>query len=296
MEFIIKWMAETMERNQFTIQEMFRDLSTGGILKIVSGAAKSDIFANIAKTAAAIFICFYLITLLETALHDRYDTEALIKEFVLIGIVSYMVANSSVFVTSIGNACQSVVSVCTGASDSMVETALSNGKTNPHASTGLPYERDTDGDVVDKGGSSITDRSAYKSIKKEFKGKNFFVAALDAAWYAITSQIFTFIICVIARIALWTLKIELWIRTVMFPISVAMLGDDSWRGSGGRAIKNWIICYLQFGIVALAGNAYPKVLEISTGGGIMVGTFAAAFAVIGIVLRGNQLMSSIIGN
>jgi hypothetical protein len=232
---------------------------------IVSSAIGSGAFDFLRGAGEALLVCFFLIFFVESAIRDHHDPDALFKELALLCLYSAILTNLPMVVTSLSEFGQEIV------------TGIVN-------SGGL-----------DAAGSADVSSTVAK-IKDKLNDLNIFALCFQVVIYFIFGNIMKFVIQIVAYIALFTVKVELFIRTVAMPLAVALIADDGWKGPGGRYIKKWVGCFVQMGIISIATQSYTFVTGLTVGSVDMFpALIAAGLAVAGICMKSGQLASDVVG-
>lgn len=238
------------------------DNAIEGLDKIISVAKTTDAFKGLQAAGVALLICMFLIHLGESALKDKNDPDGLFKDLALLGLYSMVIANLAGILTEMENIAGGIVGLVNMAT--FAETL---------------------------------DAAAFEAYDPA--NKNWIVLLLDAAVYVVFGNIAILIVKAIAYIAIYTVKIELFIRTMFLPLSVGFIAEDGWRGPGGRYVKRWVGCYLQLGIIAVALRAYVAVMVLTLGennqGTPAVAIIAGGFAAAGVCMKSSQLSNEIMG-
>lgn len=226
---------------------------------IISKAVSTNAFGNMAAIGASLLICMFLIHLGESALKDKNDPDGLFKEFALLGLYSIITANLRGILTSL--------------------TAIAS-------------------DISSKVSGAFYTHSGSFSVEAEQLHDHFISMFLDVAVFIVFGNIAIMIVKIVAYIAIYTAKIELFIRTVFFPLAVGFIAEDGWRGPGGRYVKRWVACCMQLAIITVTLKSYVAVMFSTVGSGQgtpMVAVLAGGFAAAGICMKSSQLSNEIMG-
>ena len=234
---------------------------------ITSATDPSGAFGALQTLATSLMICLFLIRFAESAFKDKQDPDSLFKDIAWLLLFSTIILNLPGLISGFQDIASSIV------------TKVQGSITSPGSYTPATQEEISD-------------------LENKLKNKSTLILLLDAALYAIVLPIASSIVQIIVAIAVYTVQIEIFIRTLLAPIGVAFLAEPSgFSGAGGRYIKGWVACYIQIAIMNAAFYAYQFVNTASMGGQgtLLVSLLAGGFAVAGFCMKSASIAREICG-
>lgn len=246
--------------------------SSNNLRTIVNNVTGESIFTVMITLAQSILIVYVLWHLVDSVLQDKRDPDGIFKDIALLFFFGYITKHTPELVRGLATAGDTILGRITvgirGTADSVVSAI------------------------------GIAQEPGNSNFKSELEQKNLFVLVLDALVYSTLGRLINWIIGIIARVAIYTVKIEVYIRTMFFPLAIASLPEGGLQGAGGRYMKHYLGCFLQFSIIDIALTAYPTMVAAAVatpGETFIVGLAACAFAVVGICMKASSLANEVAG-
>lgn len=246
-----------------------------GSLKSLTSKVSGSLPEVITVAAVSILIVYVLWHLVDSVLQDKRDPDGIFKDIALMLFFSYLAKHTPELINALA-----------GAGD-----YIGNGIKNWLNSGGVK-------DALDAAFGSGGSGPDFTAMKTELEAKNLFVLLFDSFLYGVLGRLVLWIICIIAKISIFTVKIEVIIRTIFFPLAVASIPEGGLQGPGGRYIKHFLGCFLQFGVILAALKAYPIITAaaITTAGeSLVIAIAASGFATVGICMKASSLANEIAG-
>lgn len=244
--------------------------TANNLKNLVTMATSSVAFTGLQVIAGSLIAFYFLIHLVQTTMKDRSDPDAIFKDLALCCLYAAIVANLGMLVINLADVCSNLVTVVQGGISGLW-------------------------DGLGQAGNNF-DTATFKQTMKD---KNLIVLILDACLYMVVGNLAAIIIQVIAKVAVYTIDIELVIRTILLPVGIAQLPDDGWRGPGGRYIKAFCGCFLQLAVVAAALQSYQilclNAMSPDNPDTVFVSILAAGFAVAGLCMKASAIAREVAG-
>lgn len=269
-DFLIKMISDAVGKlaNVFEDPIIQNAAKVGDIINEATSRAGKNAFTGVQAIAASLMLCLFLIRFAESALKDKNDPDSLFKDIATLVLFGTIISKLPELIDALSTICQSIISAAT---------------VNFNTSPGIK-------DALTASLESSEGLASLSLIPLIFK----------VVIYFIFGTILNLVLLVIAFLAIYTVKIELFIRTIFAPLGVAFLADEGWRGAGGRYIRKWAACYLQMAIISVALKGYNFLLTLAIQDGtnftiFFVSVVAVAFAVAGICMKSSSLAGEIMG-
>lgn len=263
---IIDSIIETM--TNMTDSKML-DYTSTDLKSFVTATTNTSAFTGLQAIAGSLIAFFFLIHLVQTTMKERSDPDAIFKDLALCCLYAAIVTNLGALVINLADVCSNLINITRGHMDGL-KAAFGNAPA-----------------VFD-----------VEQFRPEFEKKHWMVLMLDAALYKTFGNLSMIILKIIAKVAIYTVELEIMIRTVLLPLGISQLPDDGWRGAGGRYIKAWIGCAFQLIVISAALDMYPLLCLMamdSNANSVLVSILAAGFACGGLCMKASSIAREVAG-
>lgn len=249
------------------------------IFSALKGSAETAIEALV-PVGLALCMLFFLISLIELAMSERFTLEYFIKFLSKLVIGVAAVYNSKMIFSTFADFGNSLA-------DLLIDFKFVTDET-----------------------SSVDALSEHLSTQfKIFIGDQGAAAWIILLVFCLVTVavmgLLSIVLVVVVYIICYSRVMELCIRGVFLPIACALLSDDGWRGAGGRYIRKFVAICAQGAVLVMIGNITSGILSqasmyvikssieninISTD---VIAGMASLFSTIGSLLTGIALMAGI---
>ena len=265
---IVVTMQNIADNKTFTdLQQMM------GSLKDLTSAISGNIPEVIITLAESILIVYVLWHLIDSVLQDKRDPDSIFKDLALLFFYGYITKHTPELINALATVGDNIF------------TAANN------------WMKDSGKAILEQAfqmGGVADDTTTFQA---ELAKKNLFILILDSVLYKTVVRLIAWVTQVIALICIFTLKVEVILRTVFFPIAVAGLPEGGVHSASFRFILKYVGVFVQFGVISIALQAYPLITAASIltpGENFAVSFAACAFAVIGLCMKGASLANEIV--
>ena len=244
-----------------------------------------DITNVMSSIAIAIATLFFVISLLDLAMTDRFTLE-------------YFIKFCSKFAVSL-----ILIVMCSDLTKLISDFAASFcGAIGPLIKAG------TDEDMVDVA------KTVYESLMATSTGffnKSWIMVVIAGLLNMGILSIFSLILLIVVYLVAFTRLMEMSVRASFMPIAFALLADDGWRGAGGRYIRKYLAICCQSVVLCMIGGlhsiAFDKLIlvfntNIANGGAAngsvpeaMLFMFGLSFATISLMFKSIGIVNDVFG-
>lgn len=189
-----------------------------------------DVTNVMASIAIALATLFFVISLLDLAMTDRFTFE-------------YFIKFGSKFAVSLV-----LIVMCSDLTQLISDFAASFcGVIGPLIDSGLAEE------VTD------VETSVYDSLMATSTGffnQSWIMVVIAGIFNMGILSIFSLILLVVVYLVAFTRLMEMSVRAAFMPIAFALLADDGWRGAGGRYIRKYLAICCQSVVLCMIGGLH----------------------------------------
>lgn len=236
-------------------------------------ACSSSIFSGLQALATSLLVCYFLIYLANDTMRNKNDADNILKTIALCFLYGMILINLDTLVPALASVAKSFVDIITSGAQGLISSLTGNSPT----------------------------QNAFnpEDMKDSLKDKNLILLIFDLLLYNLIGGLATMIVSIIAKVAIYTVELELLVRAMTFPIGVASLPSDGWQGAGGRYIRGFFGCFLQIGVIAVCLQMYQLLMGESMGANsantLLVTILAAGFACAGMCMKASSIAKEVAG-
>lgn len=245
-----------------------------GSLKDLTSAISGNIPDMIITLAESILIVYVLWHLVDSVLQDKRDPDSIFKDLALLFFYGYITKHTPELINALA-----------AVGDNIFTAANNWMKVDGKAILEQAFRMER---VAD-------DTTTFQA---ELAKKNLFILILDSVLYKTIVRLIAWVTQTIALVCVFTIKVEVILRTVFLPLSVAGLPEGGVHSASFRFILKYVGAFVQFGVISIALQAYPLIVAASIltpGENFAVSFAACAFAVVGLCMKGSSLANEIVG-
>ena len=228
MKAIADFQVGTLIAQIFTGNSSYHTMETA-LVNFITG----DIMNAMMAIGMAIATLFFIISLLDLAMTDRFTLEYFIKFLskFAVSIILIVMCNE---ITQLLNQFGSVF--CGVIGDSFLDASGMNDK-------------------IETFGNDLL--AALKASKVSW----IFLVISGMSSIAIMGIVSTFMTAIVYLVG-FTRLFEMVIRGAFMPIAFAMLADDGWRGAGGRYIRKYLAICCQSAVLCMIGGIHSMAFRL----------------------------------
>lgn len=239
-ESMCAWYAQMYQDTleNFQIGKVIADIFTGGssykeIEDALVNYITGDITNVMASIALALAVLFFVISLLDLAMTDRFTLEYFIKFFSKFAASVILIVSCSEITKLISDFASTFCE--------LIGASLLDSK-------GI--------DAIQGVGQKI-----YTALVAD-ENLQWMFLVVSGTLNAGVMKVIAWALVVIVYLVGFTRLFEMIVRGAFMPIAFALLADDGWRGAGGRYIRKYMAICCQSTVLCIIGGIHSQALKI----------------------------------